>query len=509
MKRKTIRHTTAFTLWLVSLLFYAAAVAKDGMGVTPVMDSDGATEISGVVQTMPASGLVGDWMIAGKAVQTNAATLIDQEDGTVGVGAMVEVEGALQANGSLLASKMEVKIGVGPPPAPGGSGDGEFVGPIVSLPVGGLLGNWNVGGRVVIVVSTTALDQEHGSIAVGAIVEVGGLPDASGAIVASKIEVKTPAPGAPGGKVPVPGNVELVGKIETLPASGLIGNWQVGGRAVIVSASTVLDSEDGPFIVGASVEAHGALDAAGALAATKVETTEGNGASEPALEFWGNVVALPTGSTGLIGVWKVDDKLVNVTAATKIDTKDAPLAVGVAVEVSGWVQPDGMIEAGEIETRTTVGAMTGQGPKAVEFFNPALGHFFVTANPAEIAGLDAAGKWQRTGQSFNVGSGTSAVCRFYGMPPKGPDSHFFTADPTECQSVMTKLAAWTFEGHVFSTTQAVNGQCPAGLLAVHRFYNNPATVGAINHRFTVTQQALDQTQALGWIHEGVVMCVQP
>ena len=74
---------------------------------------------------------------------------------------------------------------------------------------------------------------------------------------------------------------------------------------------------------------------------------------------------------------------------------------------------------------------------------------------------------------------------------------------------MTKLAAWTFEGHVFSTTQAVNGQCPAGLLAVHRFYNNPTTVGAINHRFTVTQQALDQTQALGWIHEGVVMCVQP
>ena len=302
-----------------------------------------------------------------------------------------------------------------------------------------------------IVVSTTALEQEHGAFAVGAVVEVDGLPDASGAIVASKVEVKKAAPGMPGAPPPA-GKVELTGKVETLPASGLVGNWQVGGRTVIVAASTVLDAEHGPFAVGASVEAKGALDANGALLAAKVETTEGNGASEPALEFWGEVVALPSGAGGLIGVWQVDDKLVNVTAATRIEAKDVPLAVGVTVEVSGFAQADGMIDASEIETRKAIGAMPAQGARAVEFVNAALGHFFMTANPAEIAILDAGTAWQRTGQSFNVGAGTSAVCRFYGMPPKGPDSHFFTADPAECENAMTTLAAWTFEGHVFSTT---------------------------------------------------------
>ena len=507
MKNNLYRAAASFLLGLVALLVVGAAVAKDGM------DDPTATEISGVVQSMPVDGLIGDWKIAGKAITTDATTHIEQEDGKVGVGAMVEVKGAVQPDGSLKAASLEVKIGAGgstPPPGGGDDADdGEFAGPIVTLPDGTLIGNWTVGSKTVIVVSTTALEQEHGAFAVGAIVEVDGLPDASGAIVASRIETKTGAPGAPGGKIPTPRNVELTGKIETLPAVGLIGNWQVSGRTVLVAADTSLDTEHGPFVVGASVEAKGALDTTGALVAAKVETTEGQGAPEPALEFFGNVVALPAGSTGLIGVWQVDDRFVNVTAETKIEAKDSPLAVGVAVEVSGFAQQDGMIEAAKIETRVAVGAMSAQAPRAVEFVNAALGHFFMTANPTEIAILDAGSAWRRTGQSFNVGAGTSAVCRFYGMPPRGPDSHFFTADPTECQIAMTKLAAWTFEGHVFSITPAVNGQCPAGLVAIHRFYNNPATVSAVNHRFTVTQQAFDQTQAMGWMHEGVVMCAQP
>ncbi len=499
-------------LGLLSALFAPAALADDdgSEGGAPSTTK----EISGVVQSMPATGLIGAWMIAGKSVVTDSTTSFDQENGKLAVGASVDVKGTSQPDGSLLASKIEVETGVVIPPGPGTPGGdddvaGELTGPIISLPASGLLGTWNVGGQTVIVVSTTALDQEKGPIVVGAIVQVKGLPDASGAIIASKIEVETVGIGDAGGSVPVPGEVEIAGLIEALPASGLIGTWQVGGRSVIVSATTRLDAENGPFVVGASVEAKGALDATGALLADKIEITEGNGAAVPALEFWGTVVELPAGTTGLIGVWKIDDKLVNVTVSTQIDTEDAPLVVGATVEVSGWLQSDGMIEASDIETRTVVGALAGQGTKAIEFFNGTLGHFFISANPAEVAALDTAGKWQRTGQSFAVGSGTSGVCRFYGMPPKGPDSHFFTADPAECQAVMTTFPAWTFEGHAFSATPALNGQCPAGTLSVHRFFNNPTTAAAINHRFTVTQQAFEQTLAMGWVHEGVVMCAKP
>jgi len=325
-------------------------------------------------------------------------------------------------------------------------------------------------------------------------------------IIASKIELKSG--GAPAPR-PEPGELEIIGTIDALPASGLIGTWQVAGRAVVVTAATELDAENGAFAVGIAVEVKGALDATGAVDAAKVESKPGTGASEAPLEFFGTIDALP--SSGLIGVWSIGGKLVNVTAQTIVEAEGLPLALGSVVEVNGWQQPDGMIDAQRIEARNALGAMPGIGPQAVEFFDSQLGHFFLTASSAEIAALDGGafgGAWQRTGQSFNVG-GTTAVCRFYGMPPRGPDSHFFTADPAECAFVMTQFSAWTFEGHTFAVTPAVAGQCPAGMLPVNRFYNNPSTAAAINHRFTVTQQAFDQTLAMGWVNEGVVMCTHP
>jgi len=495
------RAAGAFGIVFLACFGATPAVADDDM-------DDNEVQFTGAVQAMPGTGLIGNWTIAGKNVQADASTEFDQENGTIGVGAVVTVEGTLQGDGSVLAQQIEVNVGVGTPPPPPGDDEGDFTGAIQSLPSSGLLGTWQVAGRTVQVVSTTTLEQENGGFAVGAIVEVEGLPDANGIIVASKIELQsggTPAP------QPEPQDVEIVGTIDALPASGLIGTWRVAGRSVVVTAATELDAENGAFAVGVTVEVEGALDVTGTLIAAKVESKPGSGASEPSLEFFGTVNALPGGASGLIGVWNVGGKLVNVTAQTVIDVEEGPIVVGAIVEVSGWLQPDGMIDAHEIQTQTEEGATPGVGPQAVEFFSSQLGHFFVTASTAEIAALDAGafgGAWQRTGQTFNVG-GTMAVCRFYGMPPRGPDSHFFTADPTECSFVMGQFSAWTFEGHAFAVTPAVAGQCPAGLLPVHRFFNNPSTADAINHRFTVTQQAFNETVAMGWIDEGVVMCTQP
>jgi len=493
----------------LGLVFLAFLCATPALADDDENENEDQIEFTGAVQAMPASGLIGNWTIAGKTVQTNASTEFDQENGQLAVGAVVTVEGTLQSDGSVLAEQIEVKVGVGAPPPPGGGEDeGEFTGAIQSLPASGLLGTWQVAGRAVQVVSTTTLEQENGGFAVGAIVEVEGLPDANGVIVASKIELISGGAPAP---QPEPEDVEIVGTIDALPASGLIGTWQVAGRAVVVTAATELDAENGAFAVGVTVEVEGSLDSTGTLVASQIETKPGSGASEPALEFFGTINALPTGTSGLIGVWNVGGKLVNVTAQTVIDAEEAPIAVGAVVEVSGWLQADGMVDAHEIETRTQIGAMPGIGPEAVEFFDSQNGHFFLTASTAEIAALDGGafgGAWQRTGQTFNVG-GPMVACRFYGMPPRGPDSHFFTVDPAECANVMAQFSAWTFEGHAFSTTPAVAGQCPAGTLPVHRFFNNPSTAAAINHRFTVTPQAFAQTAAMGWIDEGVVMCTQP
>lgn len=491
----------ALLAWLVAALFGLSSVA-------PALAKDGVAELSGAVTAMPAGGFVGDWTIAGRAARADAATVVKQELGRVGIGAIVEAKANILADASLLLTVVEVKQGVagpGGPPLPGVAN--EVTGAIEALPAGTLLGTWTVAGRAVVVVSGTLLDQERGGFAVGAVVEVHGVADAGGSIVASRIEVK--AGGAPTVRPPEAA-IEVLGTIEALPAAGFVGDWRVAGRTVLVSATTVLDDEHGAFVVGASVEAKGSNDGAGNLVATRIERIAGNGAAVPPLKLWGGIQSLPA-TQGFIGLWTVGDRLVNVTAGTALRVNNGPIVIGAIVEVDGWAQADGLIEAHEIETRAAIGALPGQGSDAVEFFNARLGHFFVSAFPAEIAALDAgafSGDWQRTGQSFRVGNAAGAVCRFYGAPPKGPDSHFFTADPAECARVMQDFQAWTFEGHAFSITPAVGGTCPAGTQPVHRFYNNPSRGDDMNHRYTVTQAAFDDTLARGWVHEGVVMCAQ-
>ena len=494
----SIRHLRALAALLLSLfLFIPAQTAFAKAGVA---------EINGVVQTMPASGLIGAWTIAGRAVSTDSATIIKQQLGAIGVGALVEVKGSEDAGGNVLATSIEVTQGVGTPPPPGPGMSGEFTGAIQAMPGGSLLGQWTIAARIVQVVSTTILDQELGGFAVGATVEVHGTVGDGGIVTASRIEVK-----AGGTPTPVPGgsSLEVMGPIEALPASGLLGTWRVGGRNIIVAASTVLDNEHGTFELGATVEVHGSPDKSGALAATRIERVAGNGAPEPALKFWGNIESLPA-TPGFVGVWKICGRIVNVGSSTALRVNDGPIVVGAIVEVDGWKQADGAIEAHEIETRTSMGSLAGQGPLAVEYVNAALGHYFLTAFTDDISILDSGafgGAWKRTGESFRTG-GAAAVCRFYGLPPKGPDSHFFTVDPRECEIVMRQWQAWTFESHAFATTPATAGACPAGLVPVSRFYNNPSVGADMNHRYVTSAAAAAEMRGKGWIEEGVVMCAQ-
>ena len=404
------------SLAMLVLLFNFPAYAKDGV-----------VEINGVVQAMPASGLVGSWTIAGRSVVTDAATVIKQQIAPIAVGAVVEAKGSDQGGGVTLATVIEVKQGV----PPGGT---------------------------------------------------------------------APPP-------PVGAAAEIVGLIEALPASGLFGTWRVAGRDVIVTSSTVFDDLYRGFAVGVAVEAKGTGDAAGALVASRIERVAGNGAVDPPFKFWGTIDALPS-TAGFIGLWRVSGRGVNVTASTSLRVNNGPIAVGAIVEVDGWLQPDATVEAHEIETRTSVGTLDGQGPLAVEYFNAALGHYFMTAFQDEIALLDGGafgGAWKRSGESFRTG-GVTAACRFYGAPPKGPDSHFFTSDASECEHVMITWPSWTYESHAFATTPPIGGACPAGLVAVRRFYNNPTSGAAINHRYVTSDAVAADMRGKGWIDEGVVMC---
>jgi uncharacterized delta-60 repeat protein len=145
----------------------------------------------------------------------------------------------------------------------------------------------------------------------------------------------------------------------------------------------------------------------------------------------------------------------------------------------------------------------------VEFYNTDLKHYFVTASPAEQASIDAGGSgpgWTRTGLNFKSG-GNSRVCRFYGTPGVGPNSHFYTVSADECGQVK-KDPGWHFESYDFSGSPPTGpGTCAAGTVPVYRAYNGRFAFNDSNHRQTTNLAAYNATVASGWIGEGVVMCV--
>jgi len=234
-------------------------------------DDDGQPTFKGTIESLPnASGFIGDWRVGGRTIHVTAATKIEAEIGPVAVGAFVEIKGTLRSDGSIDAAKIETKSNVS-----GGDGRDEFKGMIESLPAGGLVGDWRVKGRTVHVTAATIIDQEHGKVVVGAVVEVSGTLRTDGSLDAARIEVRSSdssssddsSQGSP---------AAVRGMIQSLPSSGLVGDWTVAGRLVHVVSSTKLKSEHGAFAVGVNIKVKGMQMSDGSIVATKVSVRDSN-----------------------------------------------------------------------------------------------------------------------------------------------------------------------------------------------------------------------------------------
>ena len=151
----------------------------------------------------------------------------------------------------------------------------------------------------------------------------------------------------------------------------------------------------------------------------------------------------------------------------------------------------------------------------VEYYNESLGHYFVTAEPAEAAMLDAGvlvPGWTRTGAEFKLHPAGAfaglAACRFFGTPGIGPNSHFYTIDAAECAKVKAD-PFWTYENLAFNADPLQSGGiCGSDRIPVIRLYNN-GMGGQANHRYTTSRSATSAMQASGWIVEGPVFCAVP
>lgn len=159
---------------------------------------------------------------------------------------------------------------------------------------------------------------------------------------------------------------------------------------------------------------------------------------------------------------------------------------------------------------------------AVEYYNTALDHYFLTPDRKEQAAIDSGAvgaTWVRTGKTFPVILGPGCpiaredglhwVYRFAGEPNIGPSSHFFTVSQDECAVVRDRADwHWVFEGVSFWASEPVDGACQTYMQTLYRAYNN-GKGGEPNHRYATDHTVIDTMVAQGWADEGVAMCVPP
>lgn len=170
----------------------------------------------------------------------------------------------------------------------------------------------------------------------------------------------------------------------------------------------------------------------------------------------------------------------------------------------------------DVHVPTRFDASLHEGP-AREFHHTGIDHYFLAAGQGEIDNIVAGGAgpgWELTHHAFKVFRQTSPevvslarpVCRFYGLPAGGPNSHFFTAESAECE-VVKRMGNWLYEGIGFHVLpQRAAWSCGPGELKVMRAYNNRHMENDANHRFSTSDSTMREMQRRGWIVEGTAWC---
>lgn len=333
--------------------------------VTPSPGSE--QEAYGRVDSKPANGLVGTWVINGVTYNAPAGAEFKQRRGPLMVGACAKVHYAPNTT-PFTAREIESRAasdcgGAVPTPdatpsaTPAGGTQGELYGVLQSFPAG-LVGNWNIGGMTFVATGNTEFKQERGAFAVGVTVKVHFTVDSSGANQAREIETKF-ANDDSGRDDDGNGAFEgaeghAYGLIDSFPA-GLTGAWRIGGIDYTATANTRFAQNDGAFAVGKQVKVEYYLGNDGSRTARKIETTSDSGGATAPTRFklFGFVKQMP--ANGFVGQWVVDNIAFVATTTSQFKPNNGLLGLGAYVAVEYFIQ-DGRNQVHEIETHIPPGA---------------------------------------------------------------------------------------------------------------------------------------------------------
>jgi serine protease len=187
-----------------------------------------------------------------------------------------------------------------------------------------------------------------------------------------------------------------------------------------------------------------------------------------------------------------------------------PFAPGAACSV-GALCGSGMLDISLALQSTLPG--NGVAPPGtstvVEYYRADLDHYFMSADPNEIAVVDTvlSATFKRTGELFYAWTDpvqapltAQPVCRFYagGLI----SSHYYTASAAECQYMIVHYAgAWALEtpAAFYVLLPDVNGNCQAGMLPVYRFFDNRQDA---NQRHTIDLSVRRAMINRAWVPQG-------
>ena len=388
------------------LLVLLAACSGGGGGDQTVVTPPTVTNpppTAGIVRTGITAGVItgfGSIILNGVTYDTDDAEfLINSESGTqadLAVGEFVIVTGEI--NDDLVTGKADTVVF-----------NDNVKGPVQSIDSVGL--TLVVLGQTVIVDANTSFDDsipsgDFAGIQVGDIVEVSGLVDANGAIVATRIELK------PAGTV-----FEVLGTVSALDAA--MSRFMINQLVVDYSSAMLDDFPAGSIENGQLVEVKGAsLAASGELTATSVEfkTNGFVGELDDFAELEGFITRFVSSS---------DFDVAGVGVVTSANTVyeggvEADLGLNIKVEVEGAFNATGQIVATKIDIRrakavrmealidsvTTDGLVVLGIPVTIDALTRLEDKSDAEVDPLRLSDLNAGDYVEVRGSEFPAGSGT-------------------------------------------------------------------------------------------------------
>lgn len=246
-------------------------VARDVKALWPNHDDDWGWwkwrkgRAFGPIESLPAEGTTGAWVIAGVTYSVTERTRLDDDEGAFVVGANVKVEYWKTRDGDRVAHKIKTTDDTG-----NGNGQFRFVGVVDAKPEA-FVGDWTIGGAAFVADANTVFDESKGLLIVDAYVSVRYIITDNMRLAS---EIKTVVPPGGGGHHHF-GWIERLGTSTSsgvMAADGTAANtWRVGGVDYLITPETLLNDDVSTLAEGQLALVNAYAEADGTLVATSID----------------------------------------------------------------------------------------------------------------------------------------------------------------------------------------------------------------------------------------------